>query len=489
MRRLIFNAEQVRRASTVLQKFDFRQSLTGSNNKDLIDVIVYVLQKPCEMRTSTDVFMLRSATRSIEFFNNLESDLLHEQCCKSLQYKYLQAGHFIFKEGDIGDKFYIIISGRVQVLKDFNPNDLQASIYDHEIKQLSNGDTFGERGMDVEAIRTASCRTLENTHLAYLERESFLTILNNVKHLMKKTYFEEFANLDLFHNWKFQDIKAFYDKVFIKKYSMNACVYKEGGSLDYVYIIKKGEFKIVKTVLTSTIDLNEMFMGDFEKILLGMNHKQKTLSEIIEARYQKKKFGNNYYKQMKKLVTIKYITSGQMFGEMELLMQNQITRTHSVYSNTDQSELYQLKVEHFEAILDRIPQIKQQLISLSEQKNKYFMKQLLSYEKNFNDLTEVKKEIEKNINLDFLEIGTREKPKPTKPIQHLDTEFSTTRKQKFIKTQIEMQQQQQSKKKFLIKKQYQNSYFFNSLSSRMRTDDNEEEDIKYDYNFVHLSCK
>jgi hypothetical protein len=41
-----------------------------------------------------------------------------------------------------------VISGKVQVLKDFNPNDLQASIYDHELKQVSNGDTFGERGMD-----------------------------------------------------------------------------------------------------------------------------------------------------------------------------------------------------------------------------------------------------------------------------------------------------------------------------------------------------
>lgn len=53
---------------------------------------------------------------------------------------------------------------------------------------------------------------------------------------------------------------------------MNSCVYKEGDTLDYVYIIKKGEFRIVKTVLTSTIDLNEMFRGDFEKILCGMNH-------------------------------------------------------------------------------------------------------------------------------------------------------------------------------------------------------------------------
>lgn len=62
------------------------------------------------------------------------------------------------------------------------------------------------------------------------------------------------------------------------------------------------------------------------------------------------------------------------------------------------------------------------------------MKQLLAYEKNFNDLTEAKKEIEKNINLDFLEIGTREKPKPTNPLPKLDSEVSMSRRRKLIKT-------------------------------------------------------
>lgn len=67
---------------------------------------------------------------------------------------------------------------------------------------------------------------------------------------------------------------------------MNSTVYKEGDPLDYVYIIKKGEFKIVKIIKTSTIDLNEMFKGDFEKILSGMGSpKTNTISEILEARY------------------------------------------------------------------------------------------------------------------------------------------------------------------------------------------------------------
>jgi len=92
---------------------------------------------------------------------------------------------------------------------------------------------------------------------------------------------------------------------------MHGVIYREGDPLDSVYIIKKGEFKLVKTVKTSTIDLNDMFKGDFEKIMAGMTtQKTQTISEIIEARYQRERYGNMYYKERKKPVTIKYITSG-----------------------------------------------------------------------------------------------------------------------------------------------------------------------------------
>ncbi|CAD8079099.1 unnamed protein product [Paramecium sonneborni] len=267
--------------------------------------------------------------------------------------------NFVAFEGEQGDNFYFIISGRVQVLKDFNPQDLQASIFDNEIKQLSNFETFGERAMDSDALRTASVRAIENTHLAYLNKDSYQIIAKSVKNHLKKAYFEEFANLDFFLNWRFQDIKVFYDRTYVKRCSMNATVYKEGDPLDYVYIIKKGEFKIVKIIKTSTIDLNEMFKGDFEKILCGMStSKTYTISERLEARFQKKK----------KPVTIKYITAGQMFGEMEFLMQNNNTRIHSVYSVTDQSELYMVKKEYFEIILDKAPSIKNALIQYHNRK-------------------------------------------------------------------------------------------------------------------------
>lgn len=81
--------------------------------------------------------------------------------------------------------------------------------------------------------------------------------------------------------------------------------------MDHVFIVKKGEFRVVKIVKSSTIDLNEEFQGDFEKILNSMSTpKLKTTSEFLEARYQKERYGNMFYRERRKPITIKYITAG-----------------------------------------------------------------------------------------------------------------------------------------------------------------------------------
>ena len=62
-----------------------------------------------------------------------------------------------------------------------------------------------------------------------------------------------------------------------------------------------------------------------------------------------------------------------MFGEMETLMGfNQ--RTHSIFSVTDQSEVYRIKVEHFISILEKLPNLKLQLTNIATKKNASFLR-------------------------------------------------------------------------------------------------------------------
>ncbi|WP_138757466.1 cyclic nucleotide-binding domain-containing protein [Modestobacter altitudinis] len=70
----------------------------------------------------------------------------------------------VFRQGDPGDGFYVIESGRVAVLDD-----------GQEIRQLGPGDAFGEIALLRAVPRTATVRALEDTELATLSGPQFVS--------------------------------------------------------------------------------------------------------------------------------------------------------------------------------------------------------------------------------------------------------------------------------------------------------------------------
>jgi len=83
------------------------------------------------------------------------------------------AGDAIIKQGEPGDYFYIIKSGRCLVTRK-NPGQ------DKEIKlaELNSGDTFGEEALISDATRNASITMLGKGNLSRLSKENFLKLLN-----------------------------------------------------------------------------------------------------------------------------------------------------------------------------------------------------------------------------------------------------------------------------------------------------------------------
>jgi MFS family permease len=69
----------------------------------------------------------------------------------------------VFCEGDPGDDFYVVVSGRVAVIHD-----------GHEIRRLGPGEAFGEIALLRAVPRTATVRALEDTELAALSGPQFV---------------------------------------------------------------------------------------------------------------------------------------------------------------------------------------------------------------------------------------------------------------------------------------------------------------------------
>ncbi len=84
--------------------------------------------------------------------------------CDSTEY---DAGEVIFREGDQGDRLYIVLSGEVQVWKNHGRED--ASL----LSRYGAGRFFGEMALVDELPRSATSVAVERTLLVYLRREEF----------------------------------------------------------------------------------------------------------------------------------------------------------------------------------------------------------------------------------------------------------------------------------------------------------------------------
>ncbi|UCF01867.1 MAG: cyclic nucleotide-binding domain-containing protein [Deltaproteobacteria bacterium] len=94
-----------------------------------------------------------------------------------VQYKVLPAHTTIFREGDPGDSFCIINSGKVKVFK-----TSEAGV-ETNLAQLGPKDSFGEMALLTGEPRSADVETLEETYLTIIAKEHFDRIIRDHPHL------------------------------------------------------------------------------------------------------------------------------------------------------------------------------------------------------------------------------------------------------------------------------------------------------------------
>ncbi|ABK18922.1 Crp/Fnr family transcriptional regulator [Syntrophobacter fumaroxidans] len=81
-----------------------------------------------------------------------------------------QAGEFLFHQGDSGDRGYIVISGRLQVIRELKEH----SVLLHEFKP---GDFFGGMALLSDVNRLFSVRAVTSAECLSLDRESFRKLM------------------------------------------------------------------------------------------------------------------------------------------------------------------------------------------------------------------------------------------------------------------------------------------------------------------------
>ena len=110
--------------------------------------------------------------RSVPLFASLD-DAAVEELCGYLHPVELKGGSSLFRVGDSGDAMYFIESGRVRItVTDADGREVI-------LASLGHGDFFGEMAMFHGHGRSADAIVIENSRLAVLTRENFLTFVSS----------------------------------------------------------------------------------------------------------------------------------------------------------------------------------------------------------------------------------------------------------------------------------------------------------------------
>lgn len=161
------------------------------SKQDFGDVII--AESTCSNRPQEQAEVCSLFTKMTTYvpFARLESDKLYALMDKLVEKEY-STGENIINQGDVGDTYYIIKSGRVAVLK--RKKDGEEVL----LAELAEGKAFGEEALIRDLPRNATIRALEHTTVLVLNKSDFDKILAStfVKNVFPEEVEEVYENND-----------------------------------------------------------------------------------------------------------------------------------------------------------------------------------------------------------------------------------------------------------------------------------------------------
>jgi CRP-like cAMP-binding protein len=326
---------------------------------DALHRLKETLQQPSHARSEADLLLIQNFTRNIDFFKELNeeqgNEVLHRACCKVMQIKSYSSGQTIFRYGDPGDFFCIILKGCVTLFapqkvmknsdlaegvvdtqpaadedKEHDNTDDQEAVGEPHIKlrELQAGQSFGELSILSKLSRSATAESATETYIGIIRAKDFSSLLASYEDNKLNTKAEFLGNLAFLKSWTkvaLYKLTYFFSE---RTYKLNQVVYKEGSPADEVYIIRSGEFKVTSTQFskvvsqTSPINLKSLTSGSPASAI-------RTLKECSQPREEK----------------LWMVIKGQneMFGDTDVIEDS--ARKQTCICSTRRAEVYVIRRE------------------------------------------------------------------------------------------------------------------------------------------------
>ena len=202
-----------------------------------------VLTKESDERSDDDCVILEEILGDVKFASSLPFAKRLE-VCKAMLYEVVPKNTILFNEGDVGEEFFIILSGSTTV-STFDSETQQNT----DIATLYAGDSFGELALlSDKNFRQASVTTREICEFVKLTKYDFDTILKtySVKELGEKIQY--LTSIPMFENLDHSALQSLAYVLTIREFDRKNVIVQQGEELDEMYFVVSGTCKVVREV-------------------------------------------------------------------------------------------------------------------------------------------------------------------------------------------------------------------------------------------------
>ncbi|KAM3138542.1 hypothetical protein pb186bvf_009294 [Paramecium bursaria] len=196
-------------------------------HQDRLKIVIQILtNKLPENRTNEDIQILVHALQKLTFWQKLnqisETNILHDYC-KHLRLEQFKENTIIYKEGEYGEIFYILLNGQLNIDVEY----------------------FGEECLQKQQnSRTIICQS--DCIFAYLDFRTYNKIVMNSKLHDINQQIQFFKKTQIFGKLGNRTISQLLCYFQVELFERNQVVYYENEKPEFIYIVKTGEFEFSK---------------------------------------------------------------------------------------------------------------------------------------------------------------------------------------------------------------------------------------------------
>ena len=190
------------------------------------------------MSESTEKIILNVLNRNnyLQYVSTGENTPTETEILKKMEREEYTENDIIIREGDIGDRFYVIEEGTLRVTQQGD-----------EIRIMGPGDLIGDLALTYNAPRTATVTCLSKTVVWSLRSDFVKTIQQNSPSDIEKRRAEWLINVPEFAILSPSDQAKLVSCLKLRVFETGEYIYKEGHVYNECYLFEKGQAAVFTT--------------------------------------------------------------------------------------------------------------------------------------------------------------------------------------------------------------------------------------------------